>query len=384
MMADRDHRILCVDDEPNVLEGLVLHLARRWKVTTATSGSQALAVLAREGPFSVVMSDMRMPGMDGVELLARVRTDEPDTVRVLLTGQADLDAAIHAVNEGQIFRFLTKPCPPAQLLGALGAAVHQYHLVTAEKILLEQTLRGSIKALMDVLALANPQAFGRANRIRNHVLAIARSQGVQEIWPIEVAAMLSQIGWVTLPVETVEKIHRGQELTAEEKGMVERLPSIAEKLLEGIPRIDTVRQILARVGRARSTTANPSPNDIVAVGSEALRIAVDLDSLEAREMSRSSALEALRKRGDAYDPELLQSLGGAASREPERRWTHLEIPLSAIAVGMVFDEDVRHDNGVLLVARGYEVTPGFIERVNNSRAGITISKVRVRVPTETG
>lgn len=381
-MADRDHRILCIDDEPNVLEGLALHLGRRWKVTTATSGSQALAILVREGPFSVVMSDMRMPGMDGVELLTRVRRDAPETVRVLLTGQADLEAAIHAVNEGQIFRFLTKPCPPAQLLGALGAAVHQYHLVTAEKILLEQTLRGSIKALMDVLALANPQAFGRANRIRSHVLEIARRRGVEEIWPIEVAAMLSQIGCVTLPAETVEKIYRGGELTPEEKRMADRLPEIAEKLLEGIPRIDAVREILARAGKKRKAESTVRADDVVALGAEALRIALDLDALEARKMSRSAAIDALCERGGAYDPDLLRDIGVAGPQTSERRWTRAEIPLSAVEVGMVFDEDVRHDNGVLLVARGYEVTPGFIERVSNSRAGIAISKIRVLVPDE--
>ena len=91
-------RVLCVDDEPNVLEGLSLHLRRRYQVETATSGAAALEILQRGGETAVVMSDMRMPGMDGAAFLARARQTAPDTVRILLTGHADLNSAISAVN----------------------------------------------------------------------------------------------------------------------------------------------------------------------------------------------------------------------------------------------------------------------------------------------
>ncbi len=131
-------RVLCVDDEPNVLEGVSLHLHRRYEVVTATSGAAGLAALEKDGSIAVVMSDMRMPQMDGAQFLSRVRTGHPNAVRLLLTGQADMQSAIAAINEGQIFRFLTKPCPPAQLLGAFEAAIEQHRLLVAERILLEQ------------------------------------------------------------------------------------------------------------------------------------------------------------------------------------------------------------------------------------------------------
>src|SRR5581483_749570 len=140
----------CVDDEPAVLEGLMLHLRRRFAVCTAPSGAAGSEAVRGKGPFACVMSDMRMPGMSGAEFLKQVRYLAPDTVRVLLTGQADMSAAVSAVNEGQIFRFLTKPCPPPSLLGALEAAVGQHALITAERELLEQTLRGTVKMLGDV------------------------------------------------------------------------------------------------------------------------------------------------------------------------------------------------------------------------------------------
>src|SRR5438132_13303250 len=105
---------------------------------------------------------MRMPGMTGVELLIRVRQTTPDTVRMILTRNADLQTAIDAINNGPIFRFLTKPCAPELLARTVAAGIEQYRLVTAEKELLEQTLRGPVTVLTEVLELANPKAFDRA------------------------------------------------------------------------------------------------------------------------------------------------------------------------------------------------------------------------------
>lgn len=119
-------RVLCVDDEPKVLDGLVRALRGTFDVHTAVGGALGLAAIEREGPFAVVMSDMRMPGMDGATFLRFCRERAPDAVRVLLTGQADLPSAVAAVNEGQIFRFLTKPCDRGTLVAALGEAVDRY------------------------------------------------------------------------------------------------------------------------------------------------------------------------------------------------------------------------------------------------------------------
>src|SRR6185369_5004198 len=197
-------RVLCVDDEANVLAGLSVHLHRRYDVVTATSGAAGLASLAGDPAISIVVSDMRMPGMSGAEFLAEARRLRPDAVRLLLTGHLDLDVAIAAVNDGQVFRFLTKPCPPPTLLAALAAAAEQHRLVTAERVLLEQTLRGAVQTLVDVLSITNPAAFGRATRIKQHASEIAAQLGMEERWQLEVAALLSQLGCITLPADTAE------------------------------------------------------------------------------------------------------------------------------------------------------------------------------------
>jgi DNA-binding NtrC family response regulator len=143
-------RILCVDDEPNVLEGLERVMHRRCSLLTAGSGEEALRILAGPEAVDVIVSDMRMPRMNGATLLAECRKRSPDTVRLLLTGQADLESAISAVNDGHVFRFLTKPCPTPVLVEALTAALEQHRLITSEKILLERTLVGSMRALTEV------------------------------------------------------------------------------------------------------------------------------------------------------------------------------------------------------------------------------------------
>ena len=162
-------RILLVDDDNNILEGYRRSLSREFLLETALGGSQALKLATDNGPYAVVVSDMRMPGMDGIQLLSSIKAQSPDTTRVMLTGNADIDTAINAINEGNIFRFLNKPCSKEEMAKALTAALVQYRLVTAEKQLLEQTLSGCIQVLTEVLSLVNPAAFSRAERARRYI-----------------------------------------------------------------------------------------------------------------------------------------------------------------------------------------------------------------------
>jgi DNA-binding response OmpR family regulator len=373
-------RILCVDDEPRILEGLTLHLRRQYEVETATGGIAGLHLIRRGGAFAAVISDMRMPGMDGAVFLASSRKFSPDTVRLLLTGQADLDSAVAAINQGQIFRFLTKPCPPADLLAAVAAAVEQHRLITAERVLLEETLHGSIKTLVEVLALANPLSFGRATRIKQHVSDLADKLEIQERWQVEVAAMLSQLGCIVLPAEVAEKLYHGRPLSPEEDAMVERLPAVTEQLLGNIPRLESVRGILSTHLRARrpEDASEHAEKQLVTRGAEMLRIASDFDLLESRGNSAGFALSMMAGRDGRYDPLMLAAfseLQGPNGPRDEVR----ELPLSELRAGMVLAEDLRMGH-MLLVARGCEVTQSFVERVRNFGAGMKKEPLRVIIP----
>jgi response regulator RpfG family c-di-GMP phosphodiesterase len=374
-------RVLCVDDEPNVLEGLRRHLRRHCEVHVAEGGRAGLELIEREGPFAVVTSDLRMPEMDGVTFLGRVCALAPDTVRVLLTGNADIGAAVAAVNEGSIFRFLTKPCPPEVLLKAIASAAEQHRLITAERVLLEQTLHGSVKALTDVLALANPAAFGRATRAKQQVSELTRRLGVSDAWQVEVAAMLSQIGCVTLPPEVADKLYHGAPLGKEELAMVERLPAIAERLLENIPRLDAVRDSLRHQSRHFDGGPRaPGPGPRIPLGARLLKVVLDFDLLEAQGLSAELALDTMRGREGWYDPTVLEALVdslGSAGAGAEVR----ELALKNVRRGMTFAEDVTTRGGLLLIARGQEVTEGLIERIHNFSPTLGVREpVRVFMP----
>jgi signal transduction histidine kinase len=126
-------KILWVDDDENLLASYRRQLRNKFPVMTAAGGEQGLRIIGAEGPFAVIVSDFRMPGMDGVQFLSKAREAAPDSVRMLLTGYADLQTAIDAVNQGNIFRLLTKPCAPDVLLAALTAGITQYRLIISER-----------------------------------------------------------------------------------------------------------------------------------------------------------------------------------------------------------------------------------------------------------
>jgi response regulator RpfG family c-di-GMP phosphodiesterase len=372
-------KILCVDDERLVREGLTLHLRRRYEVATAESGAEALLALRRDPGVAVIVSDMRMPAMDGAAFLAESRTVAPDAVRLLLTGMTDTESAVKAVNEGQIFRFLTKPCPPATLMLAVEAAVEQHRLVTAERVLLEQTLHGAIRALTDVLALSNPISFGRATRIKDLVSSLADKLALTPRWQLEVAAMLSQLWTITLPPDTIEKLHFGQNLTPEEHKMVERAPIVTDQLVRNIPRLERVAEILAAEShhRARRDLVEGNPGLArIDLEAQVLRAAVDFDALDTQGSPASVSVETMRGRATRYGPAVLDALGELRGGQGPRAGIR-EIYLSVLCAGMVFVDDVKSRTGTLLVARGFEVTPSFLERVRNLPPGTVKEPLRV-------
>jgi response regulator RpfG family c-di-GMP phosphodiesterase len=357
--------VLCVDDEPHVLEGLRDTLRRSFDVRVTTSPVDAVNILKHErGAYAIVLSDMRMPVMDGATFLAEARRFAPDATRMLLTGFADLDAATRAVNSAQLFRFLTKPCGADDLLRACVAALAQHRLVTAERVLLEQTLHGSVKALADVLALANPAAFGRAQRVQASVTKLAKAAGMQEPWEVEVAAMLAPIGAVTLPTATAEKLYAGAPLTPHETEMVDRVPAITHRVLDHIPRLEGVMQILDNYGRSFD---DAPANGIIPIGARMLRIARDYDALDARALDPGIALNMMRSRDGVYDTELLETFAEVTATA--RAVRVCEIKLHELRAGMTLADDVRSTTDQLLIARGQESTEGLIERLRNLTEG---------------
>jgi CheY-like chemotaxis protein len=369
--------VLCVDDEPRVVDSLAVQLRKDYQILTANGGNTALRMLKEGAAPTVIVSDMRMPGMDGATLLKHVKRLYPDVTRILLTGETGRDAAVAAVNEGQIFRFLTKPCSPETLRAAIDAGVMQHRLVSAERVLLQETLIGCIKALVDILAITNPVAFGRATRLRRLSVELAGALEIKGFWQLEAAAMLSQIGFISLPIELVEKLYYGKRLTPEEKILADGAPQVAQNLLGRIPRLEPVLEILAAV-RKGSALSDATLNQ----GAGILRLLLEYDAEVVQGHPIELAIQKLRSQQGRHDAKLinaLESLMGAGVAPQEL----CEVTVGRVRPGMVFVDDLYTHVGTLLVPKGFEVTEAFLERARNFGPGILQEKVRVMATPRT-
>jgi len=373
-------RVLCVDDEPNILHGLRRHLRREYEVLTAVGGEEGLRLLEEEGPFVVVVSDQRMPGMDGVTFLRKVREISPETVRIMLTGQADLRDAAAAVNEGSVFRFLTKPVLPEVLLEALAAAVRQHELERAEKELLEETLAGSVRVLTEILSIISPTAFSRVTSIHAFVQHLGERFSFPAPWQLDIAGRLALLGCVTVPGDVLERWLAGQELDAEERELVSAAPRTAAELLSRIPRLEDVAAMLAAQADPPPADAPADPASLppILLGGQILRTAVAYDLEILRGHPRRAALSALRERTTEFLPALVEALGDAEL--PGERMVLRTVHADELAMGMVLDQDLRARNGLVLLRQGQEITFAVLERLRAFARGVGIEEpVRVKV-----
>lgn len=334
-------RILCVDDEPHMLEGMARHLRRHFDVTLATGGEEGLDLIERAGPFAVVLSDQRMPVMDGVSFLSRVRETAPDTVRILLTGYADSTAAMAAVNRGAVFRFLSKPIETAELHHTLNEAVAHHQVTTSERVLLQRTLHGSIKAIIDVLALVNPQAFGRAVRAKETISKLAAAVSAPDPWQVEIAALISQVGSVAQAGGSMLSSAPAPALSQVETAAAGNLSRIAADMVANIPRMEEVHAMLVHQDLRfdGSNGGAGAPRALaIPLGARMLKIAFDLDTLEQQGMTRATALESMRGRPGWYDPQLIDALTAPLPTSTSPRPGHEPSrPITATAGGMTLD-----------------------------------------------
>jgi hypothetical protein len=278
-------------------------------------------------------------------------------VKIMLTAHADLDTAIAGVNEGRLFRFLTKPCSNDTLVKSVEAALEQYRLVTAEKELLRGTLQGCIKMLTEILNQVNPEAFGRSERIKRHVKNMVGPLGLKEPWKHELAAMLSQIGCIFIPEEIVRKSRCAPGLTPEEEQIYGMHPTVGAQLLASIPRMEDVRDMVMH--QEDSLAANPTQPR----GARLLKVCLDFDSLEGCLGSKVDAVGAMKKAEGVYDIHILDLFEryvladtGVVPRD---------IRLVELKEGMILGEDLMSEAGALLLAKGLEVNSYSLMRLHN-------------------
>lgn len=370
-----NEKILFVDDDPNILSAIKRQLRKRYDLVTASSGTEGLQAITTHGPFAVVVSDMRMPGMDGVAFLRQAQEQSPHSVLLMLTGNADQQTAIDAVNEGRVFRFMTKPCSIGQLSANVDAAMEQYRLLHTERELLEGTLNGTINLLVDMISLAANDVSRCDICMRQTAREVARALRLQDTWKMEMATTLSRIASITLPPDTQSKMGAGAALTPEEQSLIEKLPETGYRLLANIPRLQEVARIVLYQDKNFDGTGFPRDRvagEEIPIESRILKVLHDMKAQESRGLTTGQALEHLKKLPSRYDPQVLNTVewffgGGGeavAGDAPKRISTAgVEVNVLGLQAGQTLISDVETVDGTLLFKAGQQLSDTLVARL---------------------
>ncbi len=363
-------RLLFVDDEENILNGIKRQLRKQYEITTALSGTEALDAIRGGEEFAVIVSDMRMPEMDGVEFLHRARELSPDSVRLMLTGNADQQTAIDAVNRGAVFRFMNKPCPVALLVESVEAALEQYRLIKSEQELLEGTVNGSIKLLTDILSMVAPETFGKLAELRELAREIARAMRLMSTWDIEMAAMFSKIAYVTLPPQTLARVRASKSLEPAEQLVIERLPETSSKLVANIPRLERVARII--LYQLKNFDGSGFPKDMLAgedipLESRILKVLHDLSAHGESGLPTGIALKQMEGKPGRYDPKVLQTVGWffMVAKEGEKLLPPIYVTVAGLTPGAIVVNPVETVEGHTLITAGQKLTEALLQRLVN-------------------
>jgi CheY-like chemotaxis protein len=376
-------RILLVDDEHRLLDGLRRNLRGRYVISTAASGAEALDLIsesvAEDNPFAVIVSDMMMPQMSGAEFLSESRSLIPDAVLMILSGQADLTSTIEAVNNANLFRFLTKPIESADLTHALDAALRQHQLITAEKELLQDTLTGAVGVLTDVLSMASPILSHRTERVRDIVVSAAEALSLEDDWRLPVAAMLSHLGCIALPGHVVERVGQGRELSPAEAEMWDGHPRTGQQLLRRIPRLEEIADWIGgqptnRAAADAQGERHPDFASAILPATAAILLHHD-EGLTIREGAR------LLAQTGRYPQCVVEAVLTAAIRHTQGAAV-TEVTVLGLRPGMIIEGDILTSTGLPLIRQGERVTEAMIARIYNFAKSVGIEEpLRVRSDT---
>ncbi len=357
-------KILFVEGAANPLGKLRDELSKRFALTAVVGVDEAQAALRADGPFAVVLADYKMPKKDGLVLFQALKSVHPATVRMLQISYGDLDTAVAAMADDLVFRFLVKPLSVDVMARHLAAGLAQHRLQTAEERFLRETMHGAIQALTDVLSLANPAAFGRAQRIRGLVQRVAGVVPIPNFWEVDMAAMLSHIGCVSLPVEVLDKIATGQDFSVPERKLFESHPTVGAGLLAHIPRMEGVAEII-RLQHAPLDPASP-------LGARVLKVVLDYDMLAHKGLPAVEIFKRMRSIGGAYEPQLLAAL--ESTIPSDNGYVRRMVGMRDLKANMILEENIVTTDGMLLLAKDAELNEANIYRLIESKQSFDVKE----------
>jgi response regulator RpfG family c-di-GMP phosphodiesterase len=362
--------ILFVDDDVNLLNAMKRQYRKQFNLRIAEGADAALDLIQTTDSFAVAIVDMQMPGMSGLQLLEKIAKVSPDTVRIMLTGNADQQTAVDAINQGKIFRFFNKPCAQEVLTKGIHAGIAQHNLVTVERDLFERTLAGSVKTLVDVLTIVDPDGFGKSDKVRDWANIVGKHLNLRQSWRLTISAMLSELGNITIPTEILAKISNGESLTDAEQGIVNACPEVSRDLIRNIPRLEAVSEIVYMKGKGFDGSGLPRGGPCgqdIPKEARILKILLDLETKTHGAYPPASAFSALLEHKEHYDLEFFGPIRECLESEriasEEKAPEEVELPVSLLLAGYTLLVDLKLEDEKLILCSGSRLSKVQVEKI---------------------
>lgn len=363
-------KILFVDDEDNLLSAVRRLFRNKYDLTIVHSPEIALEQIEIEQNYSVIVSDMKMPGMDGIEFLKLAKQKSPKSIRIMMTGNADQETARTAINESQVYKFISKPCSADEIEKVVSEAVQLYKTLNIERTLLEETLQGSVSLLSDILSLTAPDLFYQASEIQPSVEKLAQRFCPDEILQVKLAVLFSDLPIVVIPEELLKKAREANELTTDESHALYYSLDLSKSLLNRIPRLQKVSDIVFYQFKNIDGTGEPrnqSTSDIP-IGSKIIRVCKDYYHIKKSGKSIIDTFKILNSRKGIYDPEILRAFAELIiknEKTPDEKRIPRPIGLAELTQNQRLEAPIYTNNGLLLFAQGTILNRISIQRIIN-------------------
>lgn len=378
-------KILIVDDMPENIDILVALLEKKYQVIVATNGIKALAIAKKTLP-DLILLDIMMPLMGGFEVCSKLKNDKStmDIPIIFLTAMGDVEDKMKGFNLGAV-DYITKPFQVQEVNVRVKTQIELKKSKQASHELLTKTLSGSVKTLVDILSVVNPVAFSQGSRIKNYVKQIVEGIGISDIWQFEIAAILSQVGCYTLPVDLLEKVYSGKKLTLTEKQLFSKHPAAGSKLVSNIPGLEAISTMIARqqepLGKEYENTRFVD-RDYGILGAQILNIAINFDLFVNTGGLPTVAIDKMREQAYIYDTAILDVFERTLKRRNEINI--MNVSLDMLKPGMIAEDGILSNTGTLLIAKGTEISDYIKEHlvIFNRKTQIK-EPIKVRVPENT-
>jgi len=364
-------KVLFVDDEENLLNSFISLMRKEdIDVHILQDSTQIDSMLSEKGPFALILSDQRMPGLNGAELLAKVALNNSETIRVLVTGYSDYNETVQAINNGGISQYISKPWNDDKLKEIINSLVQQYNLEQENKFLLNElklknskltelldgTILNSTHLLVDILSYINPNAAAQTEKVKElgiPILNKINNLSPKDIWEIKIALDLFNLGIAVLP-SWVQIVLNKEGLDSINRFDVSKDHQLlAAKLLEKIPGFEGVAKIIKFSNKNWDGSGIPEDIEIskykLPIGSRLLKILLDFNKLQFSNYKDIELLKSMTKKPNKYDIDLLKLIIKSYTVKKTIKIKQIKVFPKELKPGMVVLDTIQTLSGVKLI-----------------------------------